>query len=240
VDRFIELFRQAWEAVKQRYEKSGRRLSISKRDGFPVEKGCYWPTPRFVTAYLCGLEVHKGDSFLDCGGGDGVLSCTVSSALGIPATSVEIYEPLHDVAVELRTRAITAGLLKDGLVTLINGDFRDVDFSQHSIVYYFNKGTRSIKELLAKMLEVRTGSRIIIYGYEQEIEDVLSVCGDFVVSKLHVHIKIYTRVNEAMRNETNPPGCLVGGLGRDEEQPPLGFSDAEMVTREEVTGEIIP
>jgi hypothetical protein len=36
------------------------------------------------------------------------------------------------------------------------------------------------------------------------------------------------------------PGCLVGGLGRDEEQPPLGFSDAEMVTREEVTGEIIP
>jgi hypothetical protein len=43
-----------------------------------------------------------------------------------------------------------------------------------------------------------------------------------------------------MRNETNPPGCLVGGLGRDEEQPPLGFSDAEMVTREEVTGEIIP
>jgi len=72
----------------------------------------------------------------------------------------------------------------------MNSDFisAEIDFSRYSLLYYFAWGTFDKKELASKLLAVKPGSRILVYGsLDPEVEARLISSSDFDVTKLQMH-----------------------------------------------------
>ncbi|MDD5495741.1 MAG: diguanylate cyclase, partial [Candidatus Omnitrophica bacterium] len=181
-------------------EKNGA-LEDSFLNMDPSGEGTYFPSPHWLIAsFLKYIGVIEKDNLLEVGSANGGLSRFISRHFGIKSTAVEVWKPFHDYAVFLNDRFIEKDLMPEGLVTLVNKDFRDsaVNFADYSLIYYFSLGTNSTLELYQKMLQAKPGARIMIFGaYEPEIETRLAAHPDFIVDELcmeHSAAKMSARV----------------------------------------------
>jgi len=151
--------------------------------GIPGGEGDYLPSRKWVIAGVLGyLGVDTNADMLDIGGGNSDLAHFLANYFGFRGTSAEIYGPLHDEAVFLNTRFIERGYVNADQISLTHNSFmhRRVDFSRHSLLHHYSKGTTTKRGLGEKMLTVKPGTRIVISGaYDPRVEARLFIHPDF-------------------------------------------------------------
>ena len=180
----------------------------------------------FIVAVLEYLGVTPDDSLLDAGSGKAELLYLLSHIFGIRATGIEVWTPFHEYAVFLGKMFAEKGYIKGDRINLVNGNFaaQEADFSKCTLLYYYARGATRKRELLEKMLTVKKGCRIIIYGaLEPEIECGLAFNSDFKVDILSMEYRvldvgaarIYTREKEGVKAGAAPvsPGGRTSAKG---------------------------
>ncbi|MFA5272351.1 MAG: class I SAM-dependent methyltransferase, partial [Candidatus Omnitrophota bacterium] len=205
------------------YKALGKSLENFTYNYDPLGKGPYWASSYQEAARLLSYAgVKKGDTMLDVGHGAGDTISLLAHLFKLQAKGVEILPEHNEYAVFLRDLMVKKGYLKDGQVVLENKDFMDesIKFSEYDFIYYFCKGTYDRKELLSRLLTVKIGAKILMYGaYEPEIENKLTKDNGFV-SQLwgrderyhNGRARIYTRVERNSQSGFRIPE-LVKAMG---------------------------
>jgi len=174
-----ELEKMSREAVDG-YVASGGSLGNFTYNYDPLGNGPYWASSYEEAAMLLyDAGAKEGDAILDVGHGAGDTISFLAHIFKLRANGVEIVPEHNDFAVFLRDLMVSKGYLNPGQVTFENKDFMDesIDFSTYDFIYYFCKGTSDKKGLLSKLLKVKAGAKILMYGgYDPEIE--LELTGD--------------------------------------------------------------
>lgn len=184
----------------------------------PGGRGAYWASSYDDSIMLLAYAGAKnGDTILDVGHGAGDTVSFLSHIFGLKGKGVEVVKEHNDFAVFLRDFMVRKGYLEDGQVDLENKEFQDpsVDFSKYDFIYYFCRGTKDKKDLLTKLLTVKPGAKILMYGsYEPYIERKLTEARGF---KKEIFMgredlgrgtaRIYTRVGPVAVSPKKFPGA---------------------------------
>ncbi|MFA5336830.1 MAG: 4-alpha-glucanotransferase, partial [Candidatus Omnitrophota bacterium] len=191
-DSFMIRIAQLLYKYKTSQPKEYKSLAPKVIKGEKIKnKGVFWPSHgHSVASYLAYLGVSPEDSMVDLGGGYAELAFFIAHIFSIPATSVEVCPAFHKFGNFLNEELTRSGYIAPGQVTLINKDFisPEIFFSRYSILYYFAWGTFSKKALASRLLAVKPGSKILIYGsLDPEVEARLIASSDFEVAKLQMH-----------------------------------------------------
>lgn len=218
--------------IIHKYREEGNDISIFCLGKKILDQGIYWPSKIYVVASILNvMGVTPDDAMLEVGGADAALSCCLSHIFNITATSVEIYPPYHEYATFLRDNLIKKNYIKEGQVKLINQNFTDknIDFSKYSLIYYFALGTKTKQGLLDKMLTVKEGARILIYGeYEPEIEDALALNPAFKTETFDI-ARLYTKqALVRQQNEGDVPQDRNGAGGGGGIGPGIRHTDSSL------------
>lgn len=187
-------------------DEGSERSLIAGLTSDPVfeKHGVYYPSHKWaVAAFMRHIGVKPGERMLEIGSAGATLSTFLCDLFRISATCVEIVPTFHRQAAYLREQFIRKGYRGATRTELINGSFTAVDFSAYSLIYYFALGTNDRRELIDKLLTVKEGSRILVYGrIEPELEKALVGSGDFRMRHLQIpehdvtiEMHVFTRVS---------------------------------------------
>jgi len=130
----------------------------------PRERGSdnlvYEPTPaRLIYDMIIRSRMNEHDVLYDIGAGIGRVAVLANLLSGARANAVE-YEPVYCEKAEAIARGLNLGPEK---VNVIQGDARDVDYSEGTVFYLFNPfGGKTLEQVIEKLRQVAEKKNITI------------------------------------------------------------------------------
>lgn len=120
------------------------------------------PSPFIVIERMLQLaEVKPGETVYDLGCGNGRILITAAQKFGAKAVGIELNESLANEALQKAKE-----LRLESMVTVIRGNFQDVDISPADVVtlYLTTSANTAVKPSLEKKL--RRGVRVVSHDFE--------------------------------------------------------------------------
>ncbi|HKQ96445.1 MAG TPA: class I SAM-dependent methyltransferase [Candidatus Polarisedimenticolia bacterium] len=162
------------EAVRDDPARQMKYLTAEKK----AAQGLFYPSS--LDDILPGLmtEVRPGRSFLDLGSGDGRV-VFIAAILGAQATGIEFDPPMHEIARAAR-KELKATVPKER-VTLLKGDFYELDWSKYDVLFYFGSGTFDEPRMLAKLRKEMRPDAVLVLAHVPEAPEGFLALGQYGV-----------------------------------------------------------
>ena len=140
----------------------------------------WWKTDKRASRAIIDLaKIKKTDIVYELGSGDGEFGLYLGKHTGAKFIGIEI-DPLRHYVSKIR-----AAFLKENNVSFIKEDFKKVDLSKATMIYFYLVPA-AIKRIMPKLKkELRSGTRIISYKYGIE---GLKPVGENREHKLYLYI----------------------------------------------------
>jgi len=121
----------------------------------------YVPTPHAVVDKMLEMaEIKKGDIVYDLGCGDGRIVVAAAKKYGVKAIGVDI-DPQR---VKEARENVRANKVED-LVTIIQGDIFELDFSDADVVTLYLLPSLNVK-LMPQLAKLKKGARIVSHDFD--------------------------------------------------------------------------
>jgi ubiquinone/menaquinone biosynthesis C-methylase UbiE len=134
---------------------------LSAQSGTIRKLAPYVPTPQHVVDKMLDLaQLKPGEKLYDLGSGDGRIVITAAKDYRAKAVGVEISEELYQ-----QTRQRISDLKLDRSVSLVHGDFLDVDLKDADVVTLYLL-TETNEKLKPKLETLRPGARVVSHDFE--------------------------------------------------------------------------
>ena len=119
-------------------------------------------SPRSVVRRMLTLaELKPNEIFYDLGAGDGRTVIMAAQEFGARAVGIELREDLAKKAIEAVNQL---GL--QGRVTIVNGNFFDVNIGQADVVFLYLTTSANEKVRPKLEAELKVGARVVSHDYE--------------------------------------------------------------------------
>lgn len=158
----------------------------------PRDKGLFYPSLLDELVPAFGAYVGPEVDFLDLGSGDGRV-VFLAEVLGARATGIEYDEEL--VEVSERALAALADVVDGDRVTIVQGDFFEVSWSDYDVIFYFDLSSFLQEGVRDKLRAELAPDAVLLVGHEQAPFPGLELVGRYPDSR-HPIVKVYRQPEE--------------------------------------------